>query len=327
MTYGGTVPTITPLLLRLQERRQRFVTDHSAHLLDHGHELEPGSPARPTPPRAAGPSIPNYTITYAAGTTTVTQASLAVAVTGTQANQGSPSFIGSDSSAQRCDHRHQQPELQPGQSVDPDHGGPAVRQLHLGRRILPRGEPERSQRGELRHHYTSASGDFTVTGGPVPPPPPPPPPPPRTATHRRTAIGSSALTVASSRSARPSSTVRPAASSCSDRWSASCPRETTTAIGSMPPTAGSSATATPSSTDRYRAPGSIPPGRASRTASTLRSSAWCRRPTEAGTSWWPPTAASLPSATPGSRVRAQAWAAARALRSPSCPTPPATGTG
>ena len=62
-----------------------------------------------------------------------------------------------------------------------------------------------------------------------------------------------------------------------------------------------------------------------RTASTRPSSAWCPRRTVAATSWWPPTAASSPSATPGSRARARASAAAR---EPRCAVvPDATGNG
>ena len=57
-----------------------------------------------------------------------------------------------------------------------------------------------------------------------------------------------------------------------------------------------------------------------------RSSAWPPRPTAAATGWWPPTAASSPSATPGSTAR---WAAT-ASTSPSSawrPRPTARATG
>ena len=54
------------------------------------------------------------------------------------------------------------------------------------------------------------------------------------------------------------------------------------------------------------------PGRLGRPhrSSMHRSSAWSPPPTAAATSWWRPTAASSPSATPSSRVRAPAAAAA-----------------
>ncbi len=42
MTYGGTVPTITPMLRRLRQRRHGVVAHHPAHVLDDGHQLELG---------------------------------------------------------------------------------------------------------------------------------------------------------------------------------------------------------------------------------------------------------------------------------------------
>ena len=60
--------------------------------------------------------------------------------------------------------------------------------------------------------------------------------------------------------------------------------------------------------------------------STRPSSASHPRPTGAATGWWPPTAASSPSATPGSSAR---WATSRSTRRSSAwrrrPTAPATG--
>ena len=73
MTYGGSVPTITPGVLGLRQRRHRLVADHAAHLHDHGHQLEPGRRDRPTRPRAAGAVDPNYSISYVAGPVTVDQ--------------------------------------------------------------------------------------------------------------------------------------------------------------------------------------------------------------------------------------------------------------
>ena len=71
------------------------------------------------------------------------------------------------------------------------------------------------------------------------------------------ATGWSDRTAASSPSARPSSTVRPGACTCSGRWSASCRPPTTAGTGSMPPTAVSSPTATRSTTGPYPGSGCI----------------------------------------------------------------------
>ncbi|MDP9389155.1 MAG: superoxide dismutase family protein, partial [Actinomycetota bacterium] len=57
-----------------------------------------------------------------------------------------------------------------------------------------------------------------------------------------------------------------------------------------------------------------------------RSRAWRPRPPATATGWWPPTAGSSPSATPGSRA-ALATSASTDRSSPWPPPPPATGTG
>ncbi len=69
MTYGGSVPTITAVVLGLRERGQRRVAHHRADVLDHGDVVEPGRAATRT--RAARRRDPNYTITYVPGSTVV----------------------------------------------------------------------------------------------------------------------------------------------------------------------------------------------------------------------------------------------------------------
>ena len=134
MTYGGTVPTITPSYAGFMNGDTASSLTHAAHLLDDGHQREPGLAARRTRPRARGASDPNYTIAYVAGATTVTPAPIAVAVSGSQANGGSPSFAGTDAaSAFGRDGRHERPDLQPGHALDAHQRRLAVRQLHAAR--------------------------------------------------------------------------------------------------------------------------------------------------------------------------------------------------
>ena len=89
---------------------------------------------------------------------------------------------------------------------------------------------------------------------------------------------------------------RPASSS-NARWWASCPRTTATATGSTPPTAGSSPSVTPASTARSQGSGSTPPVRGCPTPQRPDRRHGASRDDGKGTSWWPPTAASLPSVT------------------------------
>ena len=42
MTYGGSTPSITPVVLGLRERRQRRVAHHGARRARHGGDVEPG---------------------------------------------------------------------------------------------------------------------------------------------------------------------------------------------------------------------------------------------------------------------------------------------
>ncbi len=127
----------------------------------------------------SGAVDPNYSIAYVNGTTTVTPAPLAVSVSGSQANSGSPQFAGSgnlpsgvtiDSSALTCS------QVSPSTTIS---GA-----LFSGSYTLVAGSCSGAQlTGPAATNYfptyTSSSGDFSVTGGPVPPAPPTPATPPR----------------------------------------------------------------------------------------------------------------------------------------------------
>ena len=64
-------------------------------------------PGSPYPTSCSGAADPNYTITYVPGATTVTPLPIPVAVSGSQANGGAPSFAGNlRQPAYRCDRRH-----------------------------------------------------------------------------------------------------------------------------------------------------------------------------------------------------------------------------
>ena len=99
-------------------------------------------------------------------------------------------------------------------------------------------------------------------------------------------------TGASSPSATPASTARPATCASTSPSSAWPPRPTARATGWWPRTGASSPSATPAST-----------ARPATCASTSPSSAWPPRPTARATGWWPRTGASSPSATPASTAR------------------------
>jgi hypothetical protein len=128
----------------------------------------------------SGAVDPNYSIAYVTGTTTVTPAPMAVSVSGSQANSGSPQFSGSanlppgvtiDSSALTCS------QVNPSTAIS---GA-----LFSGSYTLVAGSCSGAQlTGPAATNffptYASNSGDYTVTGGPVPPAPPTPATPART---------------------------------------------------------------------------------------------------------------------------------------------------
>ncbi len=175
MTYGGSVPTITP-------GYSGFENGESASSLTAQPTCSTtaASSSPPSPPTyvssCSGASDPNYAIAYVAGATTVTPVPIAVAVSGAQANGGSPSFSGTDNPP-------------PGMTVAL--GGltcsqvapstPITATLAAGGYTLVSGSCSGASlsgtaAADYAVTYTSAPGDFTVTGGPPAPPPPPPAP-------------------------------------------------------------------------------------------------------------------------------------------------------
>ena len=177
MAYGGTVPTITP-------GYSGFVNGDSASSLTTtptcsttATSSDPPSP--PTyPSSCSGASDPNYAIVYDPGATTVTPAPIPVAVSGSQANEGAPSFVGMAT----------QP---PPSGVTVDTTGVTCSQvlpstnisgaLSSGSYTLLAGSCSGAalsgaNASDYTPTYTSATDDFTVTGGPAEQTTPPPPP-------------------------------------------------------------------------------------------------------------------------------------------------------
>ncbi len=110
MVYGASPPTVTPSY-------SGFVNTDAASSLTTRPTCS--TTATPTSTVQGGPYAsscsgavdPNYAIAYVGGTTTVTPAPMAIAVSGSQANSGTPNFVGSatlppgvtiDSSALTC---------------------------------------------------------------------------------------------------------------------------------------------------------------------------------------------------------------------------------
>ena len=178
MTYGGTVPTITPGYSGFVNGDIGLVAhDGSRRARRRATSSDPPSP--PTyPSSCSGASDPNYTIVYDPGATTVTPAPIPVAVSGSQANEGAPSFVGTAT----------QP---PPSGVTVDTTGVTCSQvlpstnisgaLSSGSYTLLAGSCSGAalsgpNASDYTPTYTSATDDFTVTGGPAAPTTPPPPP-------------------------------------------------------------------------------------------------------------------------------------------------------
>ena len=68
MTYGGTVPSITPSYAGFVNGDTAAVAHRPADLLDHGHVVEPGGHL---PQPCSGAADPNYTFSYVTGTVEV----------------------------------------------------------------------------------------------------------------------------------------------------------------------------------------------------------------------------------------------------------------
>jgi hypothetical protein len=177
VAYGST-PTVTPVYSGLEGG------DTGASLTPPPTCTTTATSASPVlgPPytsSCSGASDPNYSIAYATGLTTVTPLPIPVAVSGSQANSGTPSFAGSSGS------------LPAGVAVD--RSGLTCSQVNpstaitgsltSGSYTLAAGSCagvtlSGANATNYSVRYTSSTNDFTVTGGPVAPPPAPAPPAP-----------------------------------------------------------------------------------------------------------------------------------------------------
>ena len=175
MTYATTPPTITPSYTGFEnnDSASSLATSPICSITATGPFTVASLPYATS---CAGASDPNYTISYSPGSMTVTPAPIAVSVSGNQANQGPPNFAGAvsappgvtvDTSGLTCG------QVSPSTAI--------TGSLRSGSYTLVAGScsgvilsgPNATNYGPS---YSSASGDFTVTGGPVPAPPPSPPP-------------------------------------------------------------------------------------------------------------------------------------------------------
>jgi Pro-kumamolisin, activation domain/MBG domain (YGX type) len=177
MVYGSNPPPVTPTYTGFtnSDNASSLTTKPTCSTTASNVSTVSSSPYTTS---CGGAADSNYSITYVPGTTTVTPAAIAVAVSGSQANSGTPRFTGTatspagvsiDTSALTC-----------GQ-VSPS--TPISGNLPSGSYTLVAGSCggvnlSGANAANFALAYTSASGDFTVTGGPVTAPPPPPPPPP-----------------------------------------------------------------------------------------------------------------------------------------------------
>ncbi len=167
--YGSNPPAVTPIYAGFKggDTASSLTTQPTCSTT-----ATNGSPVHGYMSSCSGAADPNYTVGYVPGTITVTPAPIAVAVSGRQANSGPPNFAGTDS---------------PPVGVTVDTGGLTCSQVNPGTVIsgnLPSGSYtlvaasctgvtlSGSNATNYSPSYTSSSGDFTVTGGPVPPPPP-----------------------------------------------------------------------------------------------------------------------------------------------------------
>ena len=179
MEYGTTPPAITPLYSGLMNNDTGASLTTQPSCMTNATNTDPPSP--PTYANScSGAADSNYTITYAPGATTVDPAPVDVAVNGSQAWGGSPGFTGSgptqlpagvsglDMSGLSCS------QVAPSTPISPTLGGGTYT-------LVPGSCGGVTMNGSSTTDYTvvftSASGDFSVTGGPPPPPPPPPPAP------------------------------------------------------------------------------------------------------------------------------------------------------
>ena len=173
MSYGSNPPSVTPTYAGFisGESASSLTTPPTCSTTASNVSTVAGSPYATS---CSGAVDPDYAITYVPGAITVTRAVIPVAVSGSQANSGPPTFTGTvnppppsgvsiDTSALTC-----------GQ-VSP--ATPISGSLPSGSYTLVAGSCgganiSGANAANFAVTYTSASGDFTVTGGPVNGPPP-----------------------------------------------------------------------------------------------------------------------------------------------------------
>ena len=175
VAYGST-PTVTPVYSGLEGG-------------DTGASLTPPPSCSPTATdtspvlgspyiaSCSGASDPNYTISYATGSTTVTPLPIPVAVSGSQANSGTPQFSGSagslptgvtvDTSGLTCN------QVNPSTAIN---GNLASGSYTLTPGSCAGATLSGADATNYSVSYTSATNDFLVSGGPVAPPASPVPP-------------------------------------------------------------------------------------------------------------------------------------------------------
>ena len=174
MVFGSTPPAVTPTYMGFKSGNNPSSLTPQPTCTTTATSSSPvaGSPYAAS---CSGAFDPNYAITYVSGLTTVTRAPIAVAVRGSQANSGAPTFsatdtaptgVSIDTSALTCG------EVSPSTPISGN--------LPSGSYTLVAGSCSGAalsgaNAANYALAYTSASGDFSVTGGPVVAPPPPPP--------------------------------------------------------------------------------------------------------------------------------------------------------
>ena len=173
----GSIPNVTPLYSGLEggDIPSSLTSQPTCTTTATNTSSVAGSPY---PASCSGASDPNYTIAYVPGLTTVTPLPIPVAVSGNQANGGAPSFTGTlgslptgvtaDTSGLSCS------QVAPATTITGSlpSGGYTLAPASCGGVSL-----DGAEAANYTATYTSAAGDFIVTGGPVVVTPPTPTPP------------------------------------------------------------------------------------------------------------------------------------------------------
>jgi Pro-kumamolisin, activation domain/MBG domain (YGX type) len=174
MTYGSAPPAITPLYSGFKNGDTASSLTTQPTCSATATNTSPPSP--PTyPSSCTGAAGANYTVVEVAGATTVMPAPVDVAVAGSQAYGGTPSFTGLppgvlpsgitgvDTNGIHCT------QVAPATSITSTLGGGSYTLVPSSCRGATLSGPASA---DYAVAYTAAGGDFTVRGGPPPPPPP-----------------------------------------------------------------------------------------------------------------------------------------------------------